>query len=257
MRSTVRAAAKLALLELSIPENAADFVLALPNLHHLKKCQRAKHHEIIQAIENYLVAEKNASHVVKGMQNSDRAVSKACYALVMEHNLVEPENFVLNGLLHKDSSTRIKASHFLKDLKGDLKEEALHVAIKDRHMGVRREALLQLLTTWGHDPLIKKLLFDPHPAIREIAIAHLMKSGADVQYTYLRSLSEDDPKIICRAIWGIAHLNGVECIQQIKPLTESEVPSIRKEALRAIESFKNGPKKFIDTVEWNSFDTYY
>ena len=115
----------------------------------------------------------------------------------------------------------------------------------------------ELLQTFGNEGLAKTMLFDEHPGIREIAIAHLIKTGADVQYTYLRNLSSDDPKDLCSALWGLGFLKVAECSTLVKPFLTHENSRVRNHAQATLDALDKVPEKFVDTVEWNSIDTQY
>ena len=251
----IRSAAKIALRKLATPENAEAFVMSLPELYHLRKCGRANHSQFISEIESYLIEPLNVLKILGGLNDSDSEVSRACFALVLKHKLADTDQFILNALQHKDVSIRLRASHLLPDLDEELKKQALKIAIKDKHMPIRREAFLNLLQIWGNEGLAKNMLFDEHPGIREIAVAHLIKAGEDVQYTYLRSLSKDDPQDLCAALWGLGFLKVAECTTLVKPFLNNENSRVRIQAQATLDALDKVPEKFIDTVEWNSIDT--
>ncbi|MBT8142676.1 MAG: HEAT repeat domain-containing protein [Gammaproteobacteria bacterium] len=253
----IRNKAISAIVDLTTKQNAAIFVKYLPNLYHLKKCTRWKHDGLVADIENYLMEQDNVIHLLDGISSKDQKLAKACFRLVIDNELAPVEDFVLNGLKHNHQRIRIKCSHLLKDLEDDLRQKALDIAIRDRNVAVRREAFMQSIKSWGSEPLAKEKLFDPHHSIREIATLHLGKSGSDVQYTYLRHLNDEDPKTLRYAIWGIGFLKGKECVQLIKPFLEHENASVRHQAKITLESLSNAPERFLDTVEWNSIDTFY
>ncbi len=253
----IRSAAKIALLKIATPENAEAFVMSLPELYHLRKCGRANHSNLIGEIENYLIGPENVLNILKGLNDSDSEVSKACFALVLKHKLADPEQFILSALKHRDVNIRLKASHLLHGLDKDKKQEALKIALKDKHMPIRREAFLSLMQVWGNEGLAKTMLFDEHPGIREIAVAHLTKMGEDVQYTYLRTLSKDDTQDLCAALWGLGFLKVAECSTLVKPFLTHENSRVRKQAEATLDTLDKLPEKFIDTVEWNSIDTQF
>ena len=253
----IRSAAKIALGKLATTENAKAFVMSLPELYHLRKCARANHSQFISQIENYLIEPLNVINILSGLNDSDSEVSRACFALVLKHKLADTNQFILSALKHKDVNIRLRASHLLHDLDEDEKKLALKIAIEDKHMPIRREAFLSLLQIWGNEGLAKNMLFDEHPGIREIAVAHLSKAGEDVQYTYLRTLSKDDPQDLCAALWGLGFLKVAECTTLVKPFLQNENSSVRKQAQATLDTLDKLPEKFIDTVEWNSIDTQF
>ena len=252
----IRSAAKIAVLKLATPENAEAFVMSLPELYHLHKCGRAKHGKFISEIERYLIEPINVLNILNGLNDNDSEVSRACFALALKHKLADTDQFILRALQHKDVNIRLRASHLLHDLDEEEKQLALKIAIEDKHMPIRREAFLSLLQVWGNEGLAKKMLFDEHPGIREIAVAHLSKVGEDVQYTYLHSLSNDDPHEICAALWGLGFLKVSECTTLVKPFLKNENSRVRKQAQSTLATLDKLPDKFIDTVEWNSVDTH-
>ena len=253
----IRSASKIALRKLATPKNAEAFVMSLPELYHLRKCGRANHSQFISEIENYLIESENVFAILTGLNDSDGEVSTACFSLVLKHKLADPKQFILNGLQHKDVKIRLKASHLIHELDEKQKQEALEIALDDKHMIIRREAFLSLMQSWGNTGLAKKMLFDEHPGIREIAVAHLIKAGEDVQYTYLRSLSSDYIKDLCAALWGLGFLKVGECATLVKPFLTHENSKVRQQAQATIDTLDKLPEKFIDTVEWNSMDTQY
>lgn len=253
----IRSAAKIALRKLATPENAEAFVMSLPELYHLRKCGRANHSQFISEIENYLIEPVNVLTIHSGLNDSDSEVSKGCFSLVLKHKLAESNQFILNALQHKDVNIRLRASHLIHELDEKQKQEAYKIALDDKHMVIRRDAFLSLMQSWGNTGLAKKMLFDDHPGIREIAVAHLSKAGEDVQYTYLHSLSSDYVQDICAALWGLGFLKVAECTTLVKPFLAHENSKVRTQAQLTIDALDKLPEKFIDTVEWNSIDTQY
>ena len=252
----IRMTAVKAVRKLATPENAESFVWTLPEIYHLRKCKRANHHLFIDQIEQYLTSGSNVSEVINGLSSSDKSIAKVCFGLVTKYKLLAPSEFVLTGLKSKDISTRIKASHFLKDLEGEEKEKALNVAIKDKSVNVRREAFLILLSLWGNDTLAKKFLFDKHYAMREISIIHLRSLGLDVEYTYLRSLSEEKVSILCCALWGLGYLESKDCVAQIEPFLQHPDPAVQRQAKDTLDKLANvGHRKAMP--DWKQTDTNY
>jgi len=253
----IRAAAKKYLLLLAKPENAQVFVSLLPQINELRKSPKNNHSEFVTAIERFLIEPQNVLNIHDCINASDKFVSHACFSLVLKYKLGDTPKFVLSALQHSDRSIRIKASHLINELNEEEREKALAIAINDAYMPIRRDAFLTLIKTWHNESLIKKMLFDPHFAIREIAVAHLQKQGEDVEHTYLRSLSDEDPLIICSALWGLGHLKVAECKSLVEPYLSHENPKVQKQAQATLSTLKDAPKKFTDTVEWNSTDTHY
>ncbi len=253
----IRAAARSALRKLAIPENAEAFVMSLPELYHLRKCDREDHSDFIHKIENYLIQPTNVLNILEGLNDSDTKVVNACFALVLKYKLADIDTFILSALKHKDLSIRIKASHLVNTLGEDAKKEALNLALQDEYMPIRRDAFLSLMQIWGNEGLVKTMLFDEHASIREIAVAHLTKMGEDVQYTYLRSLSRDEPQDLCAALWGMGFLKVAECSTLVKPFLTHENSKVRKQAQSTLDALEKLPEKFVDTVEWNSIDTQF
>ena len=253
----IRSAAKSALRKLAVPENADVFVMSLPEVYHLRKSEREDHNDFIHKIENYLIQPTNVLKILEGLNDSDTKVANACFALVLKYKLADIDTFIMSALKHKDLSIRIKASHLINSLEEDTKKEALNLALKDAYMPIRRDAFLSLMQVWGNEGLAKTMLFDEHAGIREIAVAHLTKMGEDVQYTYLRSLSEEDPKVLCASLWGIGFLKVAECSTLVKPFLQHEVPEVSEQAQATLDTLDKLPEKFTDTVEWNSIDTQF
>jgi len=253
----IRSAAKIALLKLATPENAEAFVMSLPDLLHLRKSEKENHGNFLLDIENYLVEPANVLTILSGLNDSDLEVSKLCFNLILKHELADREQFLINALKHKAVSIRLKASHLITDLDEEPKQVALKIALEDEHMPIRRDAFLSLLQSWGNESLAKTMLFDKHATIREIAVAHLLKVGEDVQYTYLRSLSRDDPQDLCAALWGLGFLKVAECVTLVKPFLEHDNAKVKEQAQVTLDTLDKVPGKFIDTVEWNSIDTQF
>lgn len=235
----VRIAAKGALLKLAVPENIDAFVLALPELYHLKNCNRGDHAPFISSIEEYLLSSENTGCLIDGIKNKEALIVRACVSLIIENNLMPTAEIVKVGLAHPDLIVRVKVSYLLKILSTDAQASALTIALKDRFMPVRREAFLVLLKTGVSDLKVQVFLFDRHPAIREIAIGYFVNKRGDVRKIYQEHLSSSPAFMVRYALWGLGKCKNINDVAIVKTFLISAYPSIRKQSLSTLVALVN------------------
>jgi hypothetical protein len=214
--------------------NIEAFVKALPELYHLKNCRRDNHDKLIFSIEEYLLSNKNNIYIINGVLDENPFVARACISLIIENNLMEKAEIVKLGLVHPDLIVRVKVSCLLKGLEKNAQALALRIAIKDRFMPIRREAFLILIEAGVNDELVKKLLFDRHSSVREIAIKHLVNTGIDVRIIYQKSVSSSRAFIIRCGLWGLGQYKNPEDVLLIKSFLSNPFPSVRKQSLNSL-----------------------
>lgn len=227
----VRNAARQVLRSLAVAANAEAFVLALPELHHLRHCGRDQHGALIEAIEQFLLATENAPHLVAGIRDADGRVARACIGLVIGHGLLPVPQIVELGLSHPDLVVRMQVSRLFRQLTGPGRHGLLLRTARDPFMPIRREAL-QLLAAEGIDTdFIRAFLFDRHGSVREIAIRALQRRGIDVLRDYLDALAA--PTLARRrcAIWALGELRADDQIERVEEAWRSPWPSLRRQAL--------------------------
>ncbi len=100
-------------------------------------------------------------------------------------------------------------------------------------MPVRREAFLILIETGVNHELVKKLLFDRHSSIREIAIKYFEKEAIDVRAIYQKSLSSSHAFLIRCGLWGLGQCKNQEDALLIKSFLTNPFPSVRKQSLNS------------------------
>lgn len=227
----VRVAAKNAILNLRKTDNTEAFIACLPELYHLQKCGRDNHDDLINTIERFLLLYENRESITKGISDVEPLVQRACFNLVLKNELMPLDKLVLLGLEQSDIVTRTRASHLLRNLTSDVRAKALQLALNDRFMPIRREALQIKIKKGINEEELVNCLFDSNAPIREIAIKNLKAIGVDVFKIYKESLSSNSVKKIKSSLWGFGFLGNAECSEYIRPFLTSEYASIRKQAI--------------------------
>jgi HEAT repeat protein len=247
----VRSAALKAITMLLNPDNAMAFVISLPALYHLEKCNRSNHTELIECVEKFLMADVNKEHVVQGLEDKDVLVARACISLIIENRLLDIFYIVKAGLAHNDLIVRVKASSLMRKLDVNDQKVALELAIKDSFMPIRREAFQIQIRVGASSEFLKAFLFDRHPSIREIAIKHLLDRRVDVASIYAASL--DAALLATRqkiAIWGLGEVTDRASTGKINERLVSQFSSVRKQSLITLvklqgEIFENRLVEFL------------
>lgn len=231
----VRTAAREAILQFAIHNNAEVFVQCLPELYHLKKCGRYNHGGLIKSIETFLLLKENVTYLIHGINSNNSLVARMCVGLAVKKQQIWSLKLIKTCLKHSNVMVRAKASHLLRNLDGNEQNLALDIAIQDRFMPIRREAFQIILKRDGSNiTLAKKFLFDRHSSIREIAIIHLKQAEIDVKSIYRMSLDSKQPSVLSCAIWGLAELYSIDSISQLNQFLKNPFPSVRKQAVKAL-----------------------
>ena len=63
----VRTAAREAILQLAVHNNAEVFIQCLPELYHLKKCRRYNHNRLIKSVETFLLSKENVTYLINNI----------------------------------------------------------------------------------------------------------------------------------------------------------------------------------------------
>jgi HEAT repeat protein len=244
----VREAAREALLKLMIPKNAKAFAECLPDLFHLKTCGRDNHTRFITEVLAYLLKDENAESIREVALSLESNVARIAVRLCFEHSLLDRDELVRKCLSHPDVLVRNIAARHLRDISGKTLDDLLKVAIKDPFMPIRREAFQIYLKNSPQQEgmaIANTFLFDRHISIRELAITHLLKKGADVRSIYTSVISSSFEFISRKkfSIFGLAYLGCKEEIPSISQHVFNRSPSIRKSAIQALEKLMGEESK--------------
>ena len=234
----VRKAAREALLKMCSAENIEVFILNLPNIYHLKECNRDKHERFISSIVNYLLQDENIQYVKKAIHHNNRYVARIAVQLCIENSLIEKQELIIKCLEYKDVIIKNLMVNYLHEFSGDTLELLLEKSMQNSFMPIRREAFQIYLRVMPKKGLkiANNFLFDKNPSIREIAIYNLSKNGIKVEEILLNIIKSNkaDTLKIKSAILGLAYLNIKKAIPQIEQLCNALFPSIRKVSLQAL-----------------------
>jgi HEAT repeat protein len=234
----VRVASYKAFKDLLIKENALAFINVLPNIYHLESCYREDHRELIKIVELFLLSEANKARVIDGCVSANPLVARCCLRLVMEHQLLQPDQIVFHCIGSHDVVIRSAVANLFKLLTDDQLREVMESSLKDPFMPVRREAFLLSLRRFPNTSanLLESFAFDRHTSIREIAIKELVKTGVDIQNLYLQKLSVKQSKSsqLRSALLGLAEINCISAVTVISEYWLSKYSSLRKASLQAL-----------------------
>lgn len=232
----VRLAAREVLAALMTDDHAAAFAFQLDQVFGLRLLARDNHQPLIDAIVDFLLLPQNAHALVAALASERRAVVRSAMKLCMTHHLLDDSALLARCLASDDVVLKTEASALLAALPDDQLDAALAAAINDGAMPLRRAAFglyLQRRPEQGI-PLARRLLFDRHRAIREIAIDVLVKRGQDVEAPLLAVLRGPASAhgMQC-AIGGLLRLGSSALADELPRLLGHALASVRKSALAA------------------------
>ena len=243
----IRIESRNSITSMAIKKNTYAFVENLPNFYKLKLRARDHHESFINYIESYVTSSENAKAVVDGLQSSNALVVRACMTLCINYNLLDKFSISKIGLSHSDIIVRCRASELIREFDGVAQQELLSLAISDRFMPVRREALRIAVGIGARDEFVAPYLFDRHPSIREIAIKRLADSREYVSRAYKSALVSQSAFTICCGIWGVGAIGEVSNLTSIENLLTSQYSSVRKQAITTL--FKINPSIINDSIK--------
>ena len=136
----VRSAARDALSRLLKKENAQAFIDCLPELHHLERCSRSDHRELIASVTQFLLLPENVDYVRLAITNHAPYIARTALRMCIDHDLIPKAHVVSQCLSHPDVIVRDMAATLFRDLSEDSLRPILRKAIRDPFMPVRREA---------------------------------------------------------------------------------------------------------------------
>lgn len=234
----VREAAKEALIKLMTPKNAKAFAESLPDLFHLKTCGRENHARFVADILEYLLIEDNAESIRGVAFSTEPKVARIAVKLCFDRSLLRRDELVAKCLPHADVLVRSFAAGYLREFSGTTLDALLEIAILDPFMPIRREAFQIYLRSRPEqgEVIARAFLFDRHASIRELAITHQVRSGADVRSIYASVIWNGSQSISRRkiSILGLAYLGVKEDIPLISQQLANKSPGIRKAAIQAL-----------------------
>jgi hypothetical protein len=230
----VRYAAKKSIHQLLTKENTGAFVICLPKLYHLMKCNRDSHGALIKSVEKHLLLEGNSHSLITGLSDDNPLVVRACALLIIKHSLLPLAELVILGLQHPDIIFRRLVANRMGALTGEALQSAIKIALKDHCMPVRREAFQLSLKLELSEELAEIHLFDQHTSIREIAIKYLSTRNVDVIMHYQKCLLSENVHCVRCAIWAFGHLNVKQERSTVISALSSTHISLRKESITAL-----------------------
>jgi HEAT repeat protein len=249
----VRAAARDALSALLRAGNGEAFVASLPAIMHLQTCTRDDHTGLLHAVQEFLLREDNAHHLVAGLHGPDRRVARLAIRLLVERRRMTATELVAVGLSHKDEVVRSTVIDLLKVLEAGDFSAVVAKALCDPYMPVRREAFQQLM---ARDPeaglcSARDLLFDGSASIREIAVRRLLAAAEPVEQIYADALTRDRSRVavVTCVLWGWAFMNSQTRIEQVRQHLNARLPSVRRSALQTIAKLlRNDAKHHLEAA---------
>ena len=230
----VRLAAKTALIKLLITSNAKSFVYALPELKRLKRKYRDNHSSLIRHVTEFLLLEENSPEILIGLRSDSVDVARICLDLVLESGLLSPATIAGEFIGHRDIIIRLKVSSLIRELDETSQQDTLKIALMDKFMPIRREAVQYYFKLGPSSPEVSSFLFDTHASIREIAIRKLERLGEKALPAYLDGLKSTNSHVIRCSIWGVSYFNDKDFIELLMPFLNHEFASVRKSAVAAI-----------------------
>jgi HEAT repeat protein len=237
----VREASLEAISQLLLDENAQILVTYLPEIYKLQNYERTSHTALFREIMNILLKNNNSMYLIEAIESDNFILSRLAFLLCVEHHITSNENLVKKGLMSKDMMLRIYASRLLSKLDKNYLEYFLDIAIKDKVMYVRREALeimIEVLPSKGLS-LSYIFLFDKNVSIREIAVKYLQKNQIDIESIFMKVLRDKNATILhlsC-AIDTLGAMKITSSIDMIKEYFSHRSPSVRKACLEVLVSF--------------------
>lgn len=247
----VRAAAREALSKLLRTGNGEAFVASLPGIVHLRTCTRDDHTGLLQAVQEFLLREDNAHHLLAGLHSPDRQVARLAIRLLVERQRMTATELISAGLSHKDEVVRSTVIDLLRVLGAGDFSAVIAKALRDPYMPVRREAFQQLM---ARDPeaglcSARDLLFDGSASIREIAVRRLLAAAEPVEQIYADALTRDRSRVavVTCVLWGWAFMNSQSRIEQVRQLLNARSPSVRRCALQTIAKLlRNDARHYLE-----------
>lgn len=229
----IRSRAKELLLNVICKRTCFEFAKSLDVIYHLRDCGRAAHASFIKDVEIRLL---EYPHALLQVASNEKGLSSLYAAKLLSKCEVEElsESKLFQSLLcSAEPNVRIYSLRFLERVENP--ENFLTKLLKDPSPRVRKESLRKLLSINFSNGLkaCEKMILDPHPGVRLLAMYSLRSAEIDCASIYRKNLESDSIPVVRASIWGLMNLFSKESLQDILPFLASSFPSVRLQALKA------------------------
>lgn len=231
--NVIQERAKESLIRMLSERSAHHFIFHLDKIFHLLKCYRGDHRLFVEEIVNRLTA---FTHQLEAGLNIDNPRSAViCAKLLVKQHAIHRTSLV--ALIQKSKYARVRIQG-LRLLSKDPNAEELELVelfLNDKSSVIRRDALRIIVREKSDnaEALLKSFLLDKHAVVRSFVLFNLKKQNIDCTPFYIRHLSSEDAALQRIAIWGVTELFAKSALEKVKPLLESEYPSVRALAFRS------------------------
>ena len=230
----VRNVAKAVFLRLLKPGNCAELVNALPEIYRLAERGRDNHQPVICAVENHLIKSVCKTDLIAGLGSPDVNVARACYDLLLDRQILPPQELLSIGLESSDWHIRRSSLECLTQLTESEIRPALSLALQDKFPPIRRIALRLLLERSPPAAEVSPFLFDRNTSVREIAVRYLLEREFPVAQAYRELLQAPTARQQVIALWGVTKVHHEKAVEIATTKLESQFPSVRREALECL-----------------------
>lgn len=230
----VRNVAKAVFLRLLKPGNCAELVNALPEIYRLAERGRDNHQPVICAVENHLTKSVCKTDLIAGLGSPDINVARACYDLLLDRQILLPQELLSIGLESSDWHIRRSSLECLTQLTESEIRPALSVALQDKFPPIRRIAMRLLLERSPPAAEVSPFLFDRNTSVREIAVRHLLEREFPVAEAYTKLLQAPTARQQIIALWGVTKIHHEKAVEIATTKLDSQFTSVRREALECL-----------------------
>jgi HEAT repeat protein len=232
----VRERAVNALRARLVPAYAEHWVRALPLVLRLRDTGRGDAQPLVDEVLALLDADEAHEAVRSGLYIPDRAVNRACFAILARPGAPGHARLAFDVLGSDHVSMRLSAVHLARSLGDPELRDLLPVMLRDRASSVRLAAvrLARERDAWGWAPAVRALLLDRAAAVRgEVRALLSAAEPMDFAAFYLEQVRDGSPRL-AEAAAGLAETRTAEDAGRIAPLVDHGQPRVRAAALRAL-----------------------
>lgn len=231
----VRRAALAAARAVLSPRFARAWVFAWPVIEHLERCGRVDRSDLDELVEDarrMLAAAWNGGAVEEGMRAADPLVRRAAWRLALEFAPADTSGELLLDALAAGDVVVARRAAVLAGRVADPEMRAELLARRLAHPDptVRRQALHDHPVE-GLDRALEPRLLDRHGGVRTAA-AYLWRKRLDRDPAafYRDRLTATDPRVVERALRGLAAEGSASDAVRAAPWLEAAAPRLRAAA---------------------------
>jgi HEAT repeat protein len=240
----VRKAALAAVTSRLSPSYAGSFAANLPLITRLEQTERGDHQQIIEAIEGLLKSPECGDALLSALDSPDRLVRRISFRLAVDTTSVDQSSIMEHALNDEDTVIRLwSARKIASEFAGEALDKFLALMRRDRFMPVRREALRAIVNRLSerapHE--LRLALLDSHASMREEARYLLLKiENIDVASFYRQALESAEGVGLYAAISGLGETGSASDDSLLIEYTLHKSAKVRRAAIKALSRLNGG-----------------